>query len=83
MEEIEASRSSFVFCISQNVRFGELVLIVSLLLINSLVPGELPAYASPGSSPMHSNFSIYFSICNLLQQLLVSFQMSYSEDIND
>lgn len=32
---------------------------------------------------MHDNFSIYFSICNLLQQLVVSFQTSYREDIND
>lgn len=38
--------------------------------------------ASSGSS-MHDNFSIYFSICNLVQQLVVSFQTSYGEDIND
>lgn len=50
---------------------------------HSLASGELPAYAGPGSSPRHSNSSVYFRICNLLQQLLVSFQMSYSEDIND
>lgn len=79
MKEIQVSGSSFAFCIHTNCE----VQTAGIDCHNSLASVELMVDASSGSSPMHDNFSIYFSICNLVQQLVVSFQTSYREDIND